>query len=136
MTPMLPGLTGTKMSASDERTKIDILDEPKTIKKKVLGAFCPEAELENNGVMTFLKYVVMVYKQDNSEKFVIKRPEKWGGEIIYESYTALEKDYLSKQLHPQDLKKALAEELINLLEPVRNSFKGKDDIIKKAYPSD
>ncbi len=76
----------------------------------------------------------MVYKKDHKQKFIIKRPEKWGGDIIYSNYEEIEKDYLSKQLHPQDLKNALAEEIIKLLDPVKKSFDLKQKLIKRAYP--
>ena len=35
MNPMVPGLTGEKMSASDPASKIDILDSEKSIRKKI-----------------------------------------------------------------------------------------------------
>merc|ERR1739838_848350 len=42
MNPMVPGLTGVKMSASEEDSKIDLLDDSKTVKKKIANAFCEE----------------------------------------------------------------------------------------------
>jgi len=59
MTPMMPGLVGEKMSASDPKTKIDLLDDPKTVEEKINGAFCPEGVVESNGVLAFLKYVII-----------------------------------------------------------------------------
>ena len=44
------------------------------------------------------------------------------------------KDYLAKKLHPMDLKAALADELDRLLEPVRHELKGKEKLVKEAYP--
>lgn len=35
MNPMVPGLTGGKMSASEEDSKIDLLDNPSNVKKKL-----------------------------------------------------------------------------------------------------
>jgi len=35
MNPMVPGLTGTKMSSSEENSKIDLLDSAAQVKKKI-----------------------------------------------------------------------------------------------------
>ena len=136
MTPMLPGLTGTKMSASEKETKIDILESPEEVKKKVLGAYCPQGETKDNGILAFLKYVVMVYKKDSKKQFLIKRPEKFGGNISYSAYEDLERDYVSNKLHPHDLKLALADEINILLEPARKHFRENEKIVEKAFSDD
>jgi tyrosyl-tRNA synthetase len=131
MTPMLPGLKGEKMSASIAESKIDILSSKEEIKNKINKAFCPEGIVENNGILAFFKQVIMVLKQDNKEKLMIKRPSKWGGNLEFSSYQELEKTYVSKKLHPMDLKTALTEELDKLIEPIRKSINGK--LVKEAY---
>ena len=133
MTPMLPGLHGSKMSASDESSKIDLLDSEETVKRKIQKAHCP-VSIEDNGVLAFLKYVIMVNKKDNKEKLTIERPEKFGGNIVYDDYEALEKDYLQGKIHPMDLKNAVSEEANKLLEPIRKKMKGKEDLVEKAFP--
>lgn len=115
MTPLLPGLTSKKMSASDPKSKIDLLDDPKTVDKKIRGAHCEEGIIEDNGVLAFLKFVIMVLKQDNNEKFVIERPEKFGGNVEFSTYEEIEKAFVAKELHPLDLKNALAKEINKLL---------------------
>lgn len=52
----------------------------------------------------------------------MERPEKYGGTIVFESYSELEQVYREGKLHPLDLKNAVAEALIELLQPVRNYF--------------
>ena len=131
MTPMLPGLKGEKMSASVQESKIDILSSKEEIKSKINKAFCPEGITENNGVLAFFKQVIMILKQDNKEKLIIKRPSKWGGNLELSSYEELEKVYVSKKLHPMDLKTALTEELDKLIEPIRKTVNGK--LVKEAY---
>lgn len=134
MTPIIPGLIGEKMSASKEESKIDLLDDDATVRAKLKKAFCPEGIVETNGVLAFVKHVIMVIKQDKKEKFVIKRPEKFGGDIGYADYTALQKDYANRELHPQDLKNAVAEEIINLLKPMKKNLDKKFKLAKEAYP--
>jgi tyrosyl-tRNA synthetase len=135
MTPLIPGLSpGGKMSSSDPNSKIDLIETTTDIKTKLNKAFCPEKSIEANGVMAFIKYVVMVHKMDKKETFDIIRPEKFGGNISFSTYEELEKYYLEGKLHPMDLKNALALELDKLLEPIRKEFIGKEEIIDAAYP--
>lgn len=134
MTPMLPGISGGKMSASEPGSKIDLLDSDEQITAKINKAYCPEGDMQDNGIMVFMKYVLMVLKEDKEEKFLVERPEKFGGNTEYENYEKLEKDFVEKKLHPADLKKALVGELIKILAPVRESLKGREDLIKEAYP--
>ena len=65
------------------------------------------------------------------DRFEIKRPEKFGGAVTYESYAKLEKDYAEGKIHPLDLKNGIAEALIKILEPVREYFKRKPDNLNK-----
>ena len=132
MNPMVPGLVGKKMSASDEKTKIDLLDDEKTIKRKLNNAECVSGN-PDNGVMAFLKYVIMTIKKDNKEKFVIERPEKYGGNLEYDNYEKVEKDFIAKKLHPLDLKNAVAKELIDMLKPIQKKRKELEKLTKKAY---
>ena len=130
MVPMIPGLVGKKMSSSDEKSKIDLTDDEKTVGKKINKADCVEGN-PNNGIMAFLRYVIMVIKEDKKEKFLVERDKKWGGNIEYKSYEEIEKDFVSKKLHPQDLKSAVAREIINLLGGVdKEKLK---ELAKKAY---
>ena len=134
MTPMMAGLTGKKMSASVEESKIDLLDSKETIKRKLNKAYCPEGVLEDNGILAFCKYVLMTIKQDKKQKLVIKRDKKFGGDVAYSTYEEIERDFLSKKLHPMDIKAALVEEIDKLVEPVRKAAKGREKLIKEAYP--
>jgi len=132
MTPLIPGLIGKKMSASDEKSKIDLLDDEKTIKKKMNNAECVAGN-PNNGIMAFLKYVIMTIKGDKREKFVVKRDKKYGGNLKYSSYQEIEKDFISKKLHPLDLKNAVSEEIINLLKPINRQRKELEKLANRAY---
>jgi tyrosyl-tRNA synthetase len=136
MTPMLPGISGKKMSASDPSSKIDLLDSAEVIEEKLNKAFCPEGIVEENGIMAFMRFVIMVLKGDKNEKFKVKRDKKFGGDVEYKNYEDLEKDFVAKKLHPQDLKKALARELAEILQPLREYFSDKQKLIEEAYPEE
>ena len=135
MTPLIPGLVGKKMSSSDPKTKIDLLDDEEVIIKKIKGAECAEGIIEDNGVLAFTKYVIMVVKGDRGEPFIVERPEKFGGNVKYMNYESLEKDFAAKKLHPLDLKTALAKEINNFLKPIRDKHKQLEKIAASAYSS-
>jgi len=133
MTPFIRGLTQDgKMSSSIDNSKIDLLDTLEVIKKKLKGAYCLEGDIEN-GVVDFAKIIVMTIKEDNNEEFVIERPEKFGGTLRFKNAKQLEDAFSSKELHPLDLKNALALEVDKLLIPIRDKFKDKEQLIKDAY---
>ena len=136
MTPIIPGLIGEKMSASNEDSKVDLLDDPKTVQKKINKAHCPEGEVEGNGVLAFTKYILFTLKADQGKDFVIERPEKFGGNLTFKNYEALEADFVAKKLHPLDLKNAVATEINKLLAPIQEAMQGKDELIQQAYPAE
>ena len=122
MNPMIRGLVGKQMSSSIEGTKIDLLETEEKIKSKINKAECVGGN-SDNGVMALMKYLFFILKEDKKEKFIINRPTKFGGKLEYKDYNSLEKDFVSKKLHPLDLKNAAAKEIIELLKPLRDSKK-------------
>ena len=95
MNPMVRGLEGGKMSASDPDSKIDILDDAKTVERKLKKAVCaPRDTSSENGVLSFVKYVLLpISELKGGTKFVINRDEKWGGPMTYTSFEDIEKDF-------------------------------------------
>ena len=140
MTPMVPGLTGSKMSSSEADSKIDLIDDAKTVESKIRKAFCEEGNIERNGILPFCKFVlfpVLECKQRSS--FVIERPEKFGGNVEYRTFEELEAAFANKELFPLDLKTAAAKYINELLEPIRQKFLGDLSLarlVRDAYPED
>lgn len=132
MNPLILGLIGKKMSASDEKTKIDLLDDEQIIKKKLKNAECVAGN-PDNGIMAFLKYVIMTIKQDKKEKFVVKRDKKYGGDLEYSNYEQIKKDFVAKKIHPLDLKNAVAQEIFDILKPIQKERKVLEKLGKEAY---
>lgn len=130
--PMIPGLIGKKMSSSDEKSKIDLLDSSEIVEKKIKSAECISGN-PDNGLMIFLKNVIMTKKSDENNKFIVKRDEKFGGNLEYEIYEDIEKDFISKKLHPLDLKNAIAKEVIDMLKPIEKNRKILEKLSKEAY---
>jgi len=132
MVPMIPGLIGKKMSASDEKSKVDLLDSEADVNKKLRSAEFVSGD-SDNGVMAFLKYVIMTLKGDKKEKFVVFRDKKFGGDLVYSNYSDVEADVRSKKVHPLDLKNAVALEINNLLKDFRKKEKELKKFQKQAY---
>ncbi|NWI56723.1 SYYC protein, partial [Calyptomena viridis] len=133
MNPMVPGLTGSKMSSSEEDSKIDLLDRKEDVKKKLKKAFCEPGNVENNGVLSFIKHVLFPLKSE----FVVLREEKWGGNKTYTAYEALEKDFAEQVVHPGDLKNSVEVALNKLLDPIREKFNNPElkKLSSAAYPN-
>jgi tyrosyl-tRNA synthetase len=132
LTPILPGLIGKKMSSSEPKSKMDLLDDEETIRSKIHGAECVAGN-SDNGLMTFLKYIIFVLKKDSNEKVIIERDKKYGGDLIYENYEKLEKDFTDKKIHPLDLKNTVAKEINELLKPIRKNKTELSKLYKDAY---
>ncbi|WP_456375126.1 tyrosine--tRNA ligase [Methanocaldococcus sp.] len=110
--PVLTGLDGEGKMSSSKGNFIAVDDSPETIREKIRKAYCPAGIIEKNPIMEIAKYFLKY-------PLTIKRPEKFGGNLTVNSYEELEELFINKKLHPMDLKNAVAEELIKILEPIR-----------------
>lgn len=155
MTPMVPGLAGGKMSASDPDSKIDVLETADVVRKKLKKAHAAPKEVEGNGIISFVEYVLLpvsALKSGEQGKFVVERRD---GELLeYTDITRLKEDYIADvvcagytnamsvpanetQLTPQMLKPAVTNALLELLQPIQEEYsKSREwqDIATKAYP--
>lgn len=154
------------MSASDPDSKIDFLDPPDTIRKKIKKAFCEEGNIVDNGILAFISTVLIPISQLRLERnrgvdgeevrkatanqlpfagegapegtvFSVERPDKFGGSLHYTNYEDIEKDFAEKNLHPGDLKKAVAEGIVSLLVPIQDAFNKNEEwqrTLLAAYP--
>lgn len=142
MNRMVPGLMqGGKMSASDPNSKIDLLEQPKTVKKKINQAFCSPGNIEDNGLLAFIKNVLGPIHElkygDGTFEFFIDRPEKYGGPITFKTYQELEDTFAKEELSPVDLKSGVADAINVLLTPIIEEYsKNKDfqEAEAKGYP--
>jgi tyrosyl-tRNA synthetase len=116
-----------KMSKSIEGGAIWVNDPPKVIREKYRRAFCPDKMVEGNPILDHIRKIVF----PQLGVLEIERPSKYGGDIIVESFEELESLYRSGELHPLDMKNAVADAIIKLLEPVRTFFVGKPDNLEK-----
>lgn len=120
-----------KMSKSNPDSAVFIHDSPEEIRRKVSNAYCPEGVVEFNPILDWTKHLIFYPSASQGpapsgagqgQTLQIQRKPEHGGDIKYSSYGELEKDFVDKKLHPQDLKMAVAEWLIQKLEPARKYF--------------
>lgn len=116
-TPLIPGLNGEKMSSS-KGNNIAVDEPAEDVQKKIMAAFCPAGQVENNPILAVLKYHIF----PRVGPIIVKRPAKFGGDVAYEKYEDAEAAFVSGAMHPQDLKKACAEYMIEILRPVREKM--------------
>jgi tyrosyl-tRNA synthetase len=142
LNPIISGIStvptngvASKMSSSDSNGKIELLNTPKQIKNKINKAYCLEGNILDNSLLDLTKNLLFPILLDMNKNFVINRPEKYGGILLYKDYTTIEDDFQNKKLHPSDLKLGIADILIELTEPIRQKFNSKEmqDLMKKAY---
>lgn len=144
------------MSSSDPNSKIDFLDSPSVVKSKIAKAVCTPGEIEGNGVLAFIRSVIVpignlmkfqgrpqdrIWVQEPSRVdilFTIVGDPKFGGTTLnFESCDELEKAYAENLIHPNDLKNAVVIAINYLLKPVQEDFIGNPEFKKLeelAYP--
>jgi tyrosyl-tRNA synthetase len=112
------GIIDIKMSKSKPESAIFIHDSPEDIKRKIERAYCPPKEVELNPILEIANYIL--FRGEEKEFEIINA--KTGERRVYTSYTQLESEYKEGKIHPADLKNAVTNELIKLLEPAYRHF--------------
>lgn len=141
MNPMVPGLAGGKMSASDPDSKIDILDTADLVRKKIRKAYAAAQTLEGNGMISFVEYVLLpvssLQSSDGEMRFEVEQREGGKEPIVYSDIHTLKEDYKADRLTPQLLKGAVTKALVDILTPIQAEFLASPEwreVEKKAYP--
>jgi len=124
---LLPGLTQPKdntatepgkMSKSDPNSGIFIHNSDDEIRKKIRKGWCEEGLVENNPVLEMARQIVF----HEYDSISIERPEKFGGNVTYNSFEELEADFAQKNLHPGDLKNTMGEYMVKIIAPIRDKI--------------
>ncbi|MGA8015051.1 MAG: tyrosine--tRNA ligase [Candidatus Dormiibacterota bacterium] len=116
-------LAAMKMSKSKPRSAVFVHDTPDEIRAKVQGAFCPPGEVELNPVLDWIDQLCFGLGDD---EFLVERTQDHGGPMAFSNMSEVREAYASGALHPMDAKTALAERLVERLEPARRYFADPD----------
>ncbi|MBD3281094.1 tyrosine--tRNA ligase [Candidatus Dojkabacteria bacterium] len=119
-----------KMSKSKPDTAIFMTDTAKDIKRKIGQAYCPEGDIEDNPVLDYIRQIIFeAHHLEGREDllkdgFVVERPEKFGGNMTFNTYEEIVEAYKKggDSLHPLDLKNAVVKYIDELVRPVREHF--------------
>lgn len=152
------------MSSSDPSSKIDFLDPPAVVRQKLKKAFCEPGNVTENGVLAFVEAVLIPISELRLERwregkgkqgeeelprpfttpdapegtvFSIPRDEKHGGPTHYRTYPELKAAFAAEEVHPGDLKKAVADRIVEVLEPIQKTFRESEAwqaVAELAYP--
>ncbi|NHJ15220.1 MAG: tyrosine--tRNA ligase [Candidatus Thorarchaeota archaeon] len=131
--PLLPSLKGdgSKMSASDPASHIRVTDSTEDIRSTIKKAYCPAGVLEMNPIIATVRYILF----PRSGKILIPRKEKFGGDVEFDSLKEFERSYIKQEIHPLDVKQAVSDGLVELLEPVRKYFSENPEILTEVESS-
>lgn len=119
-----------KMSKSKPDSAIFMTDTTEDIKRKIGQAYCPEGEVEDNPILDYIRQIIFEARHLTGREdflkdgFVVERPEKFGGNMTFNTYEEIEEAYKKggDSLHPMDLKNAVAGYIDELIRPVREHF--------------
>jgi tyrosyl-tRNA synthetase len=110
-------LVAMKMSKSDPKSAVFVHDPPDEIRDKVRRAFCPPGHADFNPIMDWTKHLVF-----GAGRMPLLIKGRDGGVTEFRDYGELATAYVREQVHPMDLKNAVADCLIDMLEPARKHF--------------
>ena len=114
-------LSEAKMSKSKPDTALFLHDQPDEVRRKVLNAYCPPKVLEGNPVLDLAR--VFSFREPRKTPFTVERPAQFGGgRLEFWTFEELAKAYGDGAVHPLDLKKAVAEEVVNAMAPFHEWF--------------
>lgn len=126
--PLLSSLAGDgdKMSSSKKNTMFPLHADPSRIQETIQDAYCPQGQVEDNPVLEIAKYFIFGADED----LLIERDDEYGGDVHYGEYEDLKSDFGDGELHPLDLKDAVAEEVEARFKPVRDKFRENPELLE------
>lgn len=116
----------SKMSKSRPDSAIYEHDNFEEILRKLKKAYCPMIEendsdevkqnkIETNPLLNWSEFLIY----PAGKIVAVERPDKFSGNKNYTTYKELQEDYFAGNLHPLDLKNAVAKTLADWFEPIR-----------------
>jgi tyrosyl-tRNA synthetase len=125
--PLLSSLSGEgdKMSSSKKNTMFPLHADPERIRDTLEDAYCPQGEVEDNPVIEISE--IFIFGADR--ELTVDRKKEYGGNLHYSSFEEMADDFESGELHPLDLKEAVADEVIERFEPVREHFRENPELL-------
>ena len=126
--PMLSSLTGdgNEMSSSTKGSMFPLHSDHDHIREILKDAYCPQVEIEGNPIIEIAEHFIFGADRD----LEVSRKEEHGGDLHYEKFEEMADEFESGELHPLDLKEAVAEEVVERFKPVRDKFRENPDLLE------
>ncbi|KAF4455232.1 tyrosyl-trna synthetase [Fusarium austroafricanum] len=137
MNPMIAGLNGNKMSSSDADSKIDLLDTPELVVKKINKAHCVDNVVDDNGLLPLVQHVLLPLAKLKTGTSMFTVPLPGGESRDYIDILKVKTDFLDGKITPQMLKAAVATGLNEIMAPIRAEYEASKEWLEvtlKAYP--
>lgn len=127
------------MSSSDPNSKIDFLDSPSVVVSKINAAHCEKGSPKDNGILAFVRRVIVPIGELKrsqgraSERTWVKVESAVFsvGELSFDSADELDQAWEAGKIEEKELKTAVAEAIIALLEPIQKDLEN-DEAFRKA----
>jgi tyrosyl-tRNA synthetase len=134
MNPLVPGLSKSgKMSSSEPLSKIDFDDSDEVIRQKLELAHSIDGQVEGNGMLAMLKYII--FRRLESQDLGLLVRLRNGTVSSFKTYEEVEHAFAAGEISSDELKPAVAEELINLISPLRDAIHAAHELMTAAYPT-
>jgi tyrosyl-tRNA synthetase len=132
-TPLLSSLKGggrmDPTEAVSER-KMSKSDPASAIYLAALGAaFCPAREVDGNPIVEAVRFIVFPWEG----RCVVERAPKHGGPATFDAPESFLAAWKAGDLHPEDVKRAVAAALDRLVEPVRRYYADHPEVAPSAF---
>lgn len=120
-----------KMSKSNPDNAIFMTDTKEDIERKINKAYCLEGDIKENPILEYYKYIIFEsFDRLGISEVIVERPDKFGGNLSFKTFSELEKIFAEKKVHPMDIKSTLSKLLDHLIEPVRRHFQDNQEAKK------
>ncbi len=117
-TPLSTGPDAERTHAA-EKSRIELWASPEQVTQAIEQAYCPPDAVEQNPVLEYATH----FGFPQLGECHVTRPAKYGGNVHYDRPAQLVEDFRSGDLHPADLKQAVATGINEALQPVREYFR-------------
>ncbi|MGA7923096.1 MAG: tyrosine--tRNA ligase [Thermoplasmata archaeon] len=140
-TPLLPSLKGRgrmdpadptgegKMSKSDPTGAVLVPMEPEPVRSAIQAALCPAKQTDGNPVVDTVRYILFPWEG----RLTVERTVQHGGHVEFTTFDEFLNAWTSGDLHPADLKPAVAEGINRIMAPVRQYFGDHPETIHAAF---
>ncbi|RYC53614.1 Tyrosine-tRNA ligase, partial [Xylaria longipes] len=125
-------------SSSDENSKIDLLDPPDLVARKIKKAEAAPRVAEGNGLLAYVEHVFLpVSELKGKREFVVPRERDGLEPLVYTTIAQMRSDYENDVLTPQLLKPAVTKALHDIMIPIQDAYNASkewQEVTLLAYP--